>query len=125
MKYLFWLSTLALILTISQTIHASKPIPQQCPSVQAIQAAGIRDLSFHDTWTATQKSFYDTKYEWVFTMLFSAKDADEARQIAISALPKLHISNGPYSDGAFATCHYATHFNDENYVYGIATTSLS
>lgn len=101
---------------ISNTINASEI---KCPSVHAIKSLPFSEpYQSSGHWFMSQKSDYDTGYNWEFELGYlDAKNAEQAKKILYKALKSLAYTAGPQGTESII-CSYSTDYN----VYGFAVT---
>jgi hypothetical protein len=102
MKAKLLVSTAILTAICSFNTFADNTIPDKCPSVKAITAAGLASMHKYSSqkeqgWYGQQQSTYDTDQEWSFFVGlfdFNATEND-ARNSAVASLSTLHKVFGP------------------------------
>jgi|GEM_PF-6987547 len=105
------------------SINASTlSIPDQCPNVSEIAAAGL-DYFDGDTgaWLmAKANQSYGTSEKWDFAIGYIYADNQfKAYKKAMKIIPHLHLFNGPVKQNDVWLCEY---INPKNDVYAIALT---
>lgn len=115
-----------LLLLLSSHTYATTQqyVPAKCPSVSAIQAAGLHDVKRSsknpDHWGVAQTSRYDTTEEWTFYVaVLQAKNEQDALSIATAALSSLKFEEGP-EEGTPVLCAYSINAN-HIFSYAMAT----
>lgn len=101
MKKISMIGSVILLSLFYQNVQAIPQKPDQCPSVNAIKARGLDlvDLEI-DGWVAGVLSEqYDSNVPFTFVIGFMrAKKAEDAKSMALDALPNLVFENGPTYD---------------------------
>jgi hypothetical protein len=118
MKTKLLISTAIVSAICSLTTFADNTIPEKCPNVKAIVAAGLTamhklDQQSQKGWFGEQRSTYDTNQEWSFYVgLFDVNASEnDALVSAQASLSTLHKIFGPIP-------------SDENGHYGCLYTDL-